>query len=554
MNGYLQRMRAVFGIRFIVLIFFTQCFLKGLVLTVFSQGLFPLIKSLGVDATQFQVLSALAMSPWTVKPLFGVLSDNFAIFGYHKRSWMLLSCVSGIVGAVFMSIAVYTPIVIALFVMMIHYQISVCDLLVEGKYSELTRDNKDVGSDIVTLSNAFQNLGILISLAFIGPLSDAGMFRITNLIACVVCVVSVVPVALGWLPEEKVNYVFNREHFIVNWKVITLVTITGLMAPSMAAITVFASKWIGLLCSLIVIVCVVVGGYMAMPHPIIARVALYQVLTSLSRISFSKALDYFFTAGPECLPGGPNFSNTFYITTTGLIGAAAALLTSFYYQAFLSNWKYRNVLIVTSVLSACGGIFDYVIVKRWNLLIGIPDVIFFIIGDDVIHNIVDMLYWIPSSSMLSKVCPKGMESCTFAYLAGVSNFATMVSTIFGAWLSEWFGIVTIGDVACNWDALPPLILIGHIGLVLLVAIPAAWLIPNVPQRGDLLPDSPNPAAGGGGVGGVWHQRVVPKTAPAERLDSGENEIPLEVPNPAAPLAESPLRGDSGDLGGSDDFS
>ena len=99
MKEYIQRLRDVFGIRFIVLVFFTQCFLKGLVFTVFSQGLFPLIKSLGVDAIQFQVLSALALSPWTVKPLFGVLSDNFAIFGYHKRSWMLMACVVGIAGA-----------------------------------------------------------------------------------------------------------------------------------------------------------------------------------------------------------------------------------------------------------------------------------------------------------------------------------------------------------------------------------------------------------------------------------------------------------------------
>jgi hypothetical protein len=185
-----------------------------------------------------------------------------------------------------------------------------------------------------------------------------------------------------------------------------------------------------------------------------------------------------------CLPGGPNFSYKFYITITGLVSAGAAILTTLVYQLLFSKWKFRNVILFTSILSAASGIFDYIIVKRWNLVIGIPDTYFFLMGDDVLSSIVSMLYWIPSSSIIGKVCPKNMEASTYAFLAGISNFGTMIGTLSGAMLAEFFGIKTTG--VCNWHALPWLVLFGHVIVVILVAIPAAFLIPNVDQNVNIL--------------------------------------------------------------------
>ena len=160
------------------------------------------------------------------------------------------------------------------------------------------------------------------------------------------------------------------------------------------------------------------------------------------------------------------------------------MLTVLIYQFLFSRWKYRNVLLFTTILSGVGGIFDFIIVNRWNLKWGISDRIFFIIGDDVIHSCVDILNWIPSSSIIGKVCPENMESSTYAFIAGISNFGSMVAVISGALITEWAGVVTVDE--CNWKPLPWLILGGHITLMLLVSIPACFLIPNVPQDADLL--------------------------------------------------------------------
>ena len=312
------------------------------------------------------------------------------------------------------------------------------------------------------------------------------------------CVSPIIPLYRGWMPEKQKSgpYVMlDSINLRSNWRIIVVVSFTGIAAPAMASITAFASRWIGLLCSSIVLAISVVGGYLWMPNRLIGHVALYQVLTMASKISFGGPLSYFFLADDSCLPGGPQFSYKFFITVTGIVGAAVSLVTVFIYQWLFSTWKFRNVLIFTSCLAGLGGIFDFLIVKRYNLAMGIPDAVFFLIGNDVLESITTMLYWIPSSSIIGKVCPKGMEAGTFAYLAGVSNFARMVSTILGAWLAEVFGVKSGTDTTnqvCNWDALPWLLLGGHVLLPLVVSLFAAFLIPNKGQRDDLLVPPPLP--------------------------------------------------------------
>lgn len=501
LRAYKDRLFRVFGSRFLGLLFITQCLLKGLAMAIATDGMLPLFKSMGIEATQLQVLGALSLTPWTIKPLFGILSDLISIDGYHKRYWMIFSGLVGITGASLLVVEIRVPIALTFFLFMVHMEISICDLLTEGKYAELMRENPETGSDIVTLANGFQQFGAVIAMCFIGPLADLQLFRVSSIVALIMCVSPLIPLYRGWMPEKQKSgpYVMlDSINLRSNWRIIVVVAFTGIAAPAMASITAFASRWIGLVCSCVVLAVSVVGGYAWMPNRLIGHVALYQVLTQASKISFGGPLSYFFLAESSCLPGGPNFSYKFFITVTGIVGAGASLATVFIYQWLFSTWKFRNVLIFTTCLASVGGIFDFLIVKRYNLAIGIPDSVFFLIGNDVLENITMMLYWIPSSSIIGKVCPKGMESGTFAYLAGVSNFARMVSTIAGAWLAERFGVKSGTDVAtragevCNWDALPWLLLAGHVLLPLVVSIPAAWLIPNKGQRDDLLVPPPLP--------------------------------------------------------------
>lgn len=489
MKSQFYQLKEALTLKFIFLLFITQCFIKGIVFVIFTSGVFPLLKEMNIDAVHIQIYGAIAMSPWTIKPLIGILSDLIAFNGLHKRWWMLFSVIIGIVGAIMMVVDIRNVIFIVIFLVMIHFEIAVTDLLIEGHYSKVMRLNPHLGSNVVVLSNAFQQFGFIIGMSILGPLADEGLFRISNIIALSLCCTPILPILFGFLPEVKrINaplVLVDTVRIRKEWKIIIVVALTGLAAPAMASIAAFASKWLGVACSCVVITLAAIGGFLAFDNKIIARVALYQIIAQSSKITFSSALDFFFVASEDCLPGGPAFSYKFYITTTGIAGAVASFLMVLAYPFFFGRWKFRSVILFTTILSGIGGLFDFVIVKRWNIAWGIPDAVFFLIGDDIIHNMVDMLYWIPSSSIIGKVCPENLESSTYAYLAGVSNFGRMISVIAGSMITEMADIRTIGPV-CNWKNLEYLVLGGHVIIMLIFSIPASFLIPNELQDADLL--------------------------------------------------------------------
>jgi hypothetical protein len=71
-------------------------------------------------------------------------------------------------------------------------------------------------------------------------------------------------------------------------------------------------------------------------------------------------------------------------------------------------------------------VFDIIIVQRWNIALGISDKNMFMIGDAIIYDICYTLNFMPAVLLTSKLCPKEIESTTYALLAGFQNFGQQV--------------------------------------------------------------------------------------------------------------------------------
>lgn len=514
--GYARDMRNAFTSKFIGLMFLTQCFLNGIVFMTVIDSMFPLFKSLGLEPSRLQILVTLAMAPWSLKPLMGIVSDSIALGRYHKRYWMLCSCAVGVIGS---SILVTGTRNVPLLVMMffcLNYQISNCDLLVEGKYAEMMNAAPSTGSNIVTLKSGMQQLGFIVAVTYVGPLADQNHFTVMYVICLCFCVTPVIPLLLGWLPEEKVPvyttlqrlFKVNTEKLRTKWKMITFVAIIGLCGPCVSLWMAFSplpdtqmSRIIGLSMGALVLIVGIVGGYCAFPRQI-GHVVLYQIITSLTQVNVGTALDFFYTASEECLPNGPHFSYTYYIMLTGILGTCVGFVSVFIYQLVFSKWKFRNALLLTTILSGVAGLFDVAMVLRWNVALGISDKAFYIVGEAILEKAIGMLLWIPASTIIGKVCPEGMEAATYAYLAGMSNFARTVSSLSGAMAIDWAGLrmnpplPTLGNnitridddyYVCNWDNLWILVLAGHVVAPTIGGCLASFLIPNVYQTEDITP-------------------------------------------------------------------
>ena len=199
---------------------------------------------------------------------------------------------------------------------------------------------------------------------------------------------------------------------------------------------------------------------------------------------FYLSLDYFYTATPDWLPGGPNFSYAYYIFFAGTVGTAVTLVAAGIYQVIFSKLRFRPVLLITTLLVMVSGTNDLIMVKRWNLAMGISDNVAYMMGEAVFEPLVEMMNWIPVSALISIAVPKGNEASCFAFIAGISNFSRMVSELSGGIIFRTAGVITVPDpkhgIACNFEPLWYLLIVCQIVLPV-IGIPAVWLIPNLRQ-------------------------------------------------------------------------
>ncbi|MBX9636947.1 MAG: folate/biopterin family MFS transporter [Nitrosomonas sp.] len=501
-QNYFFRVSRILGWRFLVFIWTSQCLLKGLTYNVVASLALPLFKQvLNVSASRLQFLTLIIVLGWSIKPLLGLLSDLTLLCGYHKRYWLLISLGIGFTcaGLVFLAYNRQSPVGVALCLMGIQFQIAMFDLMSESSYSVVVRDHPYTGSDITTLVQGFQHSGAIVAALFVGLMAEHHLFYALFAISGTLCVVPIVPTMLGWLPEEQFPggtrvLIDSKCGMIFQWVdvkqmkrdrgMIAVIAFTGISAPITALVANAADPAIALAVSVLLTAASLMGSFLVFPR-IVFNIALYQVLTTLARPSLGSAMDYFYTADEDCVPGGPHFSMSFYIITAGLLGAIMTFCSVWIYNLGFSHLRFRTVLIVTTLLSGAIGTSDLFIVTRANIKLGLSDAASFIVGEAIFEPVLNMLNYIPAITLLSKVVPDGMESSCFAFLAGIGNFASMISELSGGLIFEAAGIRTISNPKCNFDNLWWLILICHASLPILIGLPASFLIPNVLQTEEL---------------------------------------------------------------------
>ena len=472
---YFKGVYNVCGFKFFIFLLISQFLIKGLLYNLSSSILLPIFKNLGSTPSDLQMYSVIISTPWTLKSIFGLLSDLFPILGFHKKYWIIQAIVIGVIGS---SLSFFSNSIVFYIIcfVMLNYEIATIDLLTESRYAEIIRENPKFSSDINTFIYSLQVLGGLLAISIVGPLSDEKLFWVVFIVIVIISFVPLIPTFFDFLPEEKDGSKiigFSKNIFVKYRSIIIVVVFSGLSSIVVSILTIFNNKILTLLCSLFLLLASVIGCYLSFDR-VIANTVLYLTVSNLSRPSMKTALDFFFTS--VCCENCPKFTFKFYILYSGLISAFISIFALWLYQICLSNWKIRSVLIFTICLSSFGALFDFLIVSRINIYFKIPDYLFFTFGDAIIETVVGVLAWIPTSILISKVCPKGIETIIFAFLASISNFSKIVSDISGALIFNSFGVTK-----CNFDNLHWLILLFHCITPLLISIPCSFVIPNVRQ-------------------------------------------------------------------------
>lgn len=270
----------------------------------------------------------------------------------------------------------------------------------------------------------------------------------------------------------EINMDIVKDH----WRpmLFTLVMTCGII--TIACVNVLGTSYQLLYTCIAVLVVFFGGAFLALPV-MVAKAAIFIYLNSMLYLQIPGALANFYRASPACLPDGPHFSYSFYITVGGLITDVGAIAGAILFAYLFSKQRYPLVFILTTFLQALGSIFDLVIVKRWNIYIGIPDHAMYILGDAIVYEICFMLSMIPAQILMSRLCPRGTETIGFAIMAGFNSSGNSMSLAIASMLMEWFWPVK-ASLPCDFSNVPYLIITGHLCLPLLVIPLAFFLLPN----------------------------------------------------------------------------
>ena len=394
--------------------------------------------------------------PWTIKPLYGFLSDGFPIFGYRRRSYLILAGAVGFLS--YSSLAwgfggggggsgpdiapnsmALTSTIVSL--LLSSGAIALADVVADGIVVEKTRDAASNGDDpaiavgLQSLCWGSAAIGGLISAYISGSLletmSPREVFGITSFL----------PLAVGGMSflieEEPVNSGSDEYEEIEN--PFPYDGVVNANDPILSIQEQASSLWA------------------ALRQPSIYKPILFIFLWQATPTS-EGAMLYFLT---DDIGFGPEF-----LGRVRLVTAASSLLGVWLYNQYLRRVAIKDVLLWTSLISVPLGLTQLILISHYNRELGIPDGAF-VFGDDVVLSILGQIAFLPTLVLAAKLCPPGVEAVLFATLMSIYNGASTVGTEVGAALTKILGVtendfsnLALLTIICNVSSLFPLVFIG----------------------------------------------------------------------------------------------
>ncbi|MGY2726366.1 folate/biopterin family MFS transporter [Thermostichus sp. OS-CIW-26] len=372
--------------------------LFGILLVYFVQGAvglarlatsFYLKDSLGLSPSQVAALMGVAMSPWILKPLYGLLSDTVPVAGYRRRPYLLLSGLLGCGAWLGMALWAPTAGLATLWMVLGSLAVAVGDVIVDSLVVERVHGSDWAGTGTLqSLTWGATALGSLLTaylggalLAHYPPQVVFGLTALLPLfIALAAWVIADQPVALsqGWDPlQQQVGQV---------WR--------ALRQPSILLPVLFVFVW------------------QATP-------------------SADAALFYFVT---NDLGFGPEF-----LGQVRLVTSIASLLGVGIFQVYLRRIPLRPLFGWMTVISAALGLTSLILVYHLNRDWGIDDH-WFSLGDSLVLTVAGQIAFMPVLVLAARLCPPGIEATLFALLMSAFNLAGFLSQELGSLLMHGLGV------------------------------------------------------------------------------------------------------------------
>lgn len=415
--------------------------LSAILLVYFVQGILGLARlavsfflkdDIALSPAEVSALMGIAALPWTIKPVFGFLSDGLPILRYRRRPYLILSGILGVVAWLSMATAVDTPLKATAAILLSSLSVAISDVIVDSIVVERAREEEqaDAGT-LQSLAWGASSFGGLIT-AYLGGLllertDTQTIFLITATFPLIVC-------AVAWLISE--DPVTEKPSIKVVVDQVRLLK----QAVSQRAV------WIP---------------------------ALFLFLWQATPTADSA---FFFFSTNE-LGFQPEF-----LGRVRLVTSFASLVGIWIFQRFLKEVSFRKIFGWLIVISCVLGMTSLILVTHANRSLGISDE-WFSLGDSLILTVAGQIAFMPVLVLSARICPPGVEATLFALLMSVVNLSGLLSHELGAALTHFLK-VTETDFTNLWLLVLLTNLSTLLPLPLLGMLPAASAISEQEADGE----------------------------------------------------------------------
>ena len=351
-------------------------------------------------------INGITMLPWVVKPLYGFLSDNVPLYGYRRRSYLILS---GILGCLsWLSLGMNTSksipaVVSAIFIG--SAAVALSDVVVDSIVVERSRIDETIHDNVVSKAGDLQSLcwsaaaaGGILSAYSSGSLleefSPQVIFYITAIFPLLVSI------AAFFIPETYVNS--NDEN---------------MKSDKKPALSVFKSQFGEI--------------WKTLRNPSIYLPVLF-VFFWQSTPDSGAAMFYFNTNELHFTPG--------FLGQVRLASSIASLVGVIIFRNILQDKSIKDIIFWTTILSVPLGLSQVLLTTHINRDWNIPDELF-MLTDSVVLAALGQVAFMPTLVLASKLCPPGSEGTLFATLMSIYNLSHTVAAELGSWLTSALGVV-----------------------------------------------------------------------------------------------------------------
>ncbi|KZV33488.1 transporter [Dorcoceras hygrometricum] len=447
MKHWLKQLRISFGASFlwlVCLIYFTQGF-RSFVWTAVSYQIKDKLK-LSPSSSQF--LTSIAFFPWSIKPLYGILSDCIPIRGRKRIPYLKIASLLSLFPWLILSVndslrSARVPLMILLTVQ--NLGSAMADVVIDAMIAEAVRHERaSFAGDLQSISWMTMALGGICG-------SLLGGYALTNLQTHeIFFLFSALPAiqlfSSGFVEEKSVSnkefpgnstldegsYSINGRSFlekpknnVSRRKRSQKSAKNGLDASQNFQVPQIdgslAIKWFHSLKMASITL------FKAFQQPIIFRPMIWFFLANVTVPNLSTVMFYYQT---ETLKLEASF-----LGTVRVVGWFGLMLGTFIYSRYLKKMKLRRILLCAHIGLSLLTLLDGVLVSRFNLSVGISDK-FMVLFGSALSDGVNQFKFMPFLILSGQLCPPGIEGTLYALFMSINNLGSTVGSFVGAGLAS----------------------------------------------------------------------------------------------------------------------